>query len=122
MVCNELFLVMPFEHEVLCIWYPKSSVGVRLHFRVRVQTPFRWQMEEPGRTRFTEHRILEPKWRGLEGPTVYMERTERLQTSRPLNEGTFREEGEDQRRCGGSGEHWQLNRGDWSRPEHEENV
>lgn len=115
MVYNELFRVIPFEHEVLCIWYLKSSVEVTLHFRVRVQTPFRWQMEEPGRTRFTEHRILEPKWRGLEGPTVYVERTERLQTP-------MKGPGEDQRRCGGSGEHWQLNRGDWSRPEHEENV
>lgn len=35
-VWNKLFLLTPFEDEVLRIWYPRSSVEVRFHFRVRV--------------------------------------------------------------------------------------
>lgn len=51
MVWKELFLLTPSEDKVLCIWYPKRSVEVRFHFRVRVRTSFRWQTEEHGGAR-----------------------------------------------------------------------
>lgn len=141
MVWNELFLLTPSEDEVLCIWYPKRSVEVRFHFRVRVWTSFRWQTEEHGGAR-PEHRDLhitraqkegsggvcrvygkDPNggtWRGpeeeqrdLESSGTLMEELGGDQSLKEMSEGV--KEG---KRCGLeiSGTQMEVSGGDWRRP------
>lgn len=71
---NELFLLIPFEDGVMCIWYPKSSVEGRFRFRVKVCPSFREQTEEPGVAR-PEHTDPHANQAPKEGPTVLVGRT-----------------------------------------------